>query len=152
MITNTSLLITPEESPQIRFMHGWHNEIEGNPASPHRWSVGVDAAIEIPKILPSPLRKGQIIVELSAIPYLPFRGPGFQDVVIFLDGALVAGIRLYDGENKIFSGLFAAPVNQNTTSQIRFFLPQSAKPSMLGESNDERVLGIALKKLKIELA
>jgi hypothetical protein len=94
---------------------------------------------------------GLIHVELEAIPYLPFRGPGFQDVVIFLDGALVAGIRLYNGEVKTFSGIFAAPTNQNAFSQVRFFLPQSVKPSMIGEGTDERVLGIALKRLKVEL-
>jgi len=151
VISNTSLLISPEETTQIRFAHGWSTELEGDPLSPHRWSVAPDAGIEIPKVTPSPLRMGLINVELEAIPYLPFRGPGFQDVIMFLDGALVAALRLYDGEVKTYSGIFAAPMSQNAFSQVRFFLPQSVKPSMIGEGPDERVLGIALKRLKVEL-
>lgn len=148
----SSVEITPEGSSLFNFTHGWDAELEGDPHSPHRWSVEVDAAIQIPKISASPLRKGVIHLELDAIPYLPPHGPGHQDVMIALDGAMISLIRLYTGEVKTFSGYFANPMNHNSFSQIRLFLPHSAKPSKFGDSTDERNLGIALRKLKIELA
>jgi hypothetical protein len=151
-MTGNSIEITPEGSSLINFTHGWHSELEGDSHSPHRWSVDMDAAIQIPKISTSPLRKGLVHVELDAIPYLPARGPGHQDVLISLDGAMVAGIRLYRGEVKTFSGHFVNPINYNSFSQIRFFLPHSARPSRLDDGPDERDLGIALRKLKIELS
>ena len=151
MIVYVELEISPEGSSLINFAHGWHTDLEGDSHSPHRWSVNVDAAILIPKISTSPLRKGLVHLELDAIPYLPAHGPGHQDVIISLDGAWVAGIRLYRGEVRTFSGYFANPINYNSFSQIRFFLPQSARPSRLDDGLDERDLGIALRKLKIKL-
>jgi len=147
----STILISPKDSNLISYQQGWHTEVEGNPLSPHRWSINVDASIQIPKLSPSPLRKGLIHVELDAIPYIPPRGPGHQDALIFLDGSLVCCFRLYDGDVKTFSGYFSNPTNNNFFSQIRIYLPQSAKPSMVGDGLDERQLGIGIKKLTIEL-
>ena len=117
--------ITAAGSSLVSFAHGWHSELDGDPLSPHRWSDAVDAAINIPKINFSPLHSSKVNVELDAIPYLPPNGVGFQDVFLFLDGAVLAGFRLYDGEIKSFKGHFANPINNNPFSQIRilcFFL------------------------------
>jgi len=150
VVNASSLLIYPQGSNLISFDHGWHPELEGDPHSPHRWSTALDSAITVPKLSPSPLRKGLVNVELDAIPYIPTRGPGCQDVIIFLDGSLVCGMRLYDAEVKTFSGYFSNAQNNSTFSQIRVFLPHSVKPSLVDGGPDERQLGIAIKKLHIE--
>jgi len=152
VLSASTLLISPQGSNLISFGHGWHPELEGDSQSPHRWSTGLDASIIVPKLSPSPLHKGLVTVELEAIPYIPTRGPGSQDVIIFLDGSLICGFRMYDAEVKTFSGYFSNPTNNNAFSQVRIFLPHSVKPSLVGEGADERQLGIAIKKLKIELA
>ena len=147
-----SVEVTPQDTNLINFTHGWHSELEGDLHSNYRWSVELDAAIQIPKISSSPLRKGLIHLELDAIPYTSTRGPSHQDVIICLDGSIVAGIRLHKGEVKSFNGMFANPINYSSFSEIRFFLPHCARPSILGDGTDERDLGIALRKLKIELS
>jgi hypothetical protein len=141
---------TAAGSGLITFSHGWHNEVEGDSLSPHRWSIDPDTAIKIPKLNVSPLLQSNLSVEIDAIPYLPAVGPGFQDVIIFLDGALAAALRLYNGEIKTFRGHYSNPINNNPFSEIRMFLPHSAKPSMIGDGPDERSLGIGIKRLKLE--
>ena len=147
-----SFEIAPWDSELITFQEGWHTDLEGTPQSPYRWSVNLDASIKIPKIPRSPLDKGLIYIELDAIPYLPKNGPGYQDVIMFIDGSLVSCLRFTVGEVKTCTGYFGSSMSQNSFSQIRFYLPQSVKPSTLGDGTDERQLGIGIKKLKIEFA
>lgn len=143
--------ITPSGSNFVTFKQGWHSDLEGDPISPHRWSVGLDATIQIPKLSSSPIQQGLFTIELDAIPYLPKTVTAYQDVIIFLDGSLISCIRLYDADVKKVTGQFSNPVNHNPFSLLKFYFPQSNKPSLCGDGNDERQLGIGLKSMKIEI-
>ena len=133
----------------VTFGDGWHDQLEGDPTSPHRWTVGLDASIRVPKITSNPLMRGALQIELDAVPYLPPNSVPYQDVLLFVDGTMASAIRLHDGDVKRLETDYPFPSAQTPFSNIRFYLPQSAKPSFFGDGTDQRQLGIGLKSLKL---
>ena len=135
----------------VSFGVGWHDVLEGDPSSPLRWTVGLEASIRIPKLTYNPLMKNTLHIELDAVPYLPPNGQPYQDVVIFLDGAIVSCIRLHDGDIKRVATDYPSLQSQSPFSSIKLYLPQSVSPVMSGDGADQRQLGIGLKSLKLDL-
>lgn len=143
------MIISPSGDALITFLGGWHTVLEGDSISPHRWSISSVAQIQTSKILPSIVGTGKFEISIDAIPFLPKSGPGYQDVILFLDGLLLTSIRFHDADVKYLSGNLVLPSNTSPFSILSFYFPNSIAPQRVGEGSDERQLGIGLKKLEI---
>ena len=136
----------------ITFKEGWDSEIEGEASSPHRWSIGIETTIVVPKFYITESQLGIMVIELDAIPYLSKNGSMFQDVLLFMDSSLLTAIRLYDADPKKVTTQVYLNRHDKPYSLLKFLLPNSMTPSMCGDGADERQLGIGLKSLKLTLS
>ncbi len=144
------MIISPSGDSLVSFLGGWQNALEGDSISPHRWSTSSVAQIQTGKISPSIVGAGRFELTIDAIPFLPKSGPGFQEVILFVDGLLLTSIRFYDADPKHVAGNLSLPSNPSPFSILSFYLPNSIAPQKVGEGSDERQLGIGLKRLEIK--
>jgi hypothetical protein len=144
--------ISPLGDSNVTFLQGWEEELEGETTAPHRWTLSLFSQIQIQKVSPSTLGINTFELTIDAIPFLPKSGPGFQDVIVFLDGLLLTSIRLYDADPKFVKGKINLPSLVSPFSLLSFYLPNSISPVRVNESDDERQLGIGLKKLELKIS
>lgn len=145
------MIISSSGDALTTFLEGWQGELEGDTTSPHRWSISSVSQIQIRKLSPSALGTNRFELTIDAIPFLPRSGPGFQDVIIFLDGLLLTSIRFYDADPKNVRGKLILPNVTSPFSLLSFYFPNSVAPQRVGEGSDERQLGIGLKNLELNI-
>jgi hypothetical protein len=146
------VIISPFGDALITFLEGWQDGLEGDATSPHRWSTSSVARIQISKISPSAIGTTRFELTFDAIPFLPKSGPGFQDVIVFLDGLLLTAIRFYDADPKFAKGNVNIPNFMSPFSLLSFYFPNSMSQQRVGEGPDERQLGIGLKRLELSFS
>ena len=143
------MIISPSGDALVTFLEGWQDGLEGDATSPHRWSISSVSQIQISKLTPSAIGTHSFELTVDAIPFLPKSGPGFQDVIVFLDGILLTAIRFYDADPKFAKGRLSLPSSMSPFSLLSFYFPNSISQQRVGEGPDERQLGIGLKRLEI---
>lgn len=145
------MIVSASGDSLVTFLEGWQSGLEGDSSSPHRWSVSSVAQIQTSKISPSIVGSNKFEMTVDAIPFLPKSGPGYQEVIFFLDGLMMTSIRFYDADLKTVKGNLVLPSIPSPFSILSLYFPNSIAPQKTGEGPDERQLGIGLKKLEIEV-
>ena len=135
----------PQDADTARtyFVHGWHDEVEGDPDAPYRWSNGTLARLLLPNA-----DGDRLELTIDCIPYL--RPPELQrqDVWVFASGIQCGFERLEN--SRTFHMRIPDAARTGSTLGITFVIPNAARPSQFDGSADERQLGLALRSIALD--
>ncbi len=110
------------------------------------WSDAKVSVVEIPHDF---LGAGPVSIDIDASVFIaPERGLGAQNVQVSANGDLIGAFRLTESNARLVLTIPGSAVKRNPDAiELRFELPDAARPADLGVSLDDRQLAIGLKSL-----
>ncbi len=119
--------------------NGWGN------VEPHgRWTTGHDATL----LLPGLASPDGSIVELDVWPYVvPDKLPS-QDLIVYVDEVRALSVRLTVATRLRFA-LPAGAARPGAPFRLRLRCPQATRPRSIVQSNDNRALGVSVKRVAV---
>ena len=145
---------TPEAPPaerRIDFIFGRSGNADGHafegwaePEATQQWMISVASVFALPALAPA------IEYELVAwvIPYLAMQQPRLQRLILQVNQTVAAEFDI-DEEQYIGCALPAALFRRDGTDRLLLLHPDAVSPRSLGESDDERMLAVALRRLSL---
>lgn len=136
---------------RIDFIFGTSGNVDGRtlegwaePEAGLQWMISVASEFALPALAPA---NGYDVVAW-VVPNLPMQRPRLQRLILQLNQTVVAEFDV-DEEMYIGCALPVSSLRRDGTDRLRLLHPDAVSPSSVGESDDTRLLAVALRQLSL---
>jgi hypothetical protein len=141
----------PGAEGRIDFIFGTSGNVDGRtlegwaePEAGLQWMISVASEFALPALAPA---NGYDVVAW-VVPNLPMQRPRLQRLILQLNQTVVAEFDV-DEEMYIGCALPVSSLRRDGTDRLRLLHPDAVSPSSVGESDDTRLLAVALRQLSL---
>lgn len=141
----------PRSEGRIDFIFGRLGNVAGRtfegwstPEATQQWMISVASVFALPTLAPDT----DYDLVAAVMPYLAMQQLSLQRLILQLNKAVVAEFDLHDPQH-IGCALPASSLRRDGTDRLRLLHPDAVSPSSVGESDDGRMLAVALKRLSL---